>query len=143
MRVIFILNHFITGASTIIKGYQFFDDFICGYLLLYGDARKLIALREIGARRFLCFLDLDKISSVYCDYKENSGKSLGRDLKMKKDNFKTILKYFEKEGSLKKFSLTNVFDGREQIEYQVNNEHLWDSLRKHYAVKRSRHRMVI
>ena len=84
--------------------------------------------------RFLCFLDNDKFSSAYCDYKEKDGKTLDRESKKRKDNFKNSLKHFEDKKLLKKFSVTKYTNGKEHVNYEVKDDHLWDKLKTYYSV---------
>ena len=122
-------------------GYKFFDEFLFGYLLT-SDDNALIKLREEGASRFLCFIDINKCSSAYCDYKAKDGKTLDRKLEKRKDNFKNCLEYFKDKKLLERFCVLKYANKKEDIHYQVNDNHLWDILKRYYPVERSVHMVI-
>ena len=94
----------------------------------------MLALKEDGRR--LRFLDIDKIDTIYFGYKEENG--TGEKRYTGKDHFANSLAYFEKEGSLKKISYRkNYKHNKQRIEYQVNDDNLWDSLARKYLVEES------
>jgi DNA-binding MarR family transcriptional regulator len=93
-------------------------------------------LREKNRHCFLHLNDIDKISSIFCDFKEESGRKLRRDIKLRKDRFRSYMKEFEKKELLEK-----VGDGTDYkkkfIKYEVKNMEIWDSLKMNYSIQRN------
>jgi hypothetical protein len=119
------------------KSNGFFDSFVPGYLAKRPEARELVKLKEDGGRFFLRFNDLNKMSLIYCDFKQENGKILNRDERRRKDNLKNTLVLFEKEGSLKKIAAGTDFEhGKDYLKYEVTNDELWRSLIRKYSLQR-------
>ncbi|CAB4032113.1 Hypothetical predicted protein, partial [Paramuricea clavata] len=95
------------------------------------ECENLVEVTE--SRRVLHFKDLDKISVVYCDFKEQNGKALNRDSRSRKDNFKNILNMKIRNGCLQKFG-NGTEDGKEFLKYEVKNQEWWNSLTRSYTV---------
>jgi hypothetical protein len=115
----------------------FIDHFILGFLLHFGtqEQRLLIQLKvDRRERRVLLFPNIDGISSLYCDFKEENGRRLSRDLKDRKDNFKAIMRQQENAGFVKNIG-NGTGDGREYLKYKVLNDDLWRALSTKYSVK--------
>jgi hypothetical protein len=55
---------------------NFFVSFICGHLAKHTEAHHLVKLNEDRQRFVLRFDDIDKINSIYCDFKNKNGKIL-------------------------------------------------------------------
>ncbi len=111
----------------------FFSHFVCGYLANHADVRQLVKLKE--DRSVLRFNDVDKITCIYCDYKQANGKTLKRDLKKRKDNFKNIMSQFERDGLLKRVGGGTDYD-KEYLKYEIKDRKLWLSLTRNYSVPR-------
>ena len=94
------------------------------------DARYLVKLEE-DSRRFLSYVDIPRITSIYCDYKENNGngRQLNRNMKQRKDNFKNTMALSEKNGLLHKVGWGTEF-GKEYLKYEIYDKGLWNSLQK-------------
>jgi hypothetical protein len=115
----------------------FIDNFILGFLLRLGtqEQRLLIQLKvDRWERRVLLFPTIDGISRRYCDFKEENGRPLIRDLKNRKDNFKAIMRQQENAGFVKNIG-NGTGDGREYLKYEVLNDDLWRALSTKYSVK--------
>ena len=109
--------------------------FVNGHLANHADARSMVTLKEDQSRRYVRLMDLDKISSIYCDYKEENGTKLKREPKKRKDNLKNVFAHFEKEGLLQKISFGKDCEhDKEHIKYEVKDKHLWNSLSRNYSV---------
>ena len=85
------------------------------------------------SRRVLHFKDIDKISVVYCDFKEQNGKALNRDRRSRMDNFKNILNMKIRNGCLEKFGNGTEY-GKEFVKCGVKNQEWWNSLTRSYTV---------
>ena len=131
---------FFIGSDPRAKSNSFFPSFVCGYLANHVEARHLLKLKE--DRSILRFNDIDKISSIYCDYiLYEKGRTLKRDLKSRRDNFLKIMVQFENDGLLKNIGSGRDY-GKEYLKFEVKNSELWHSLTKEYSVWRNP-RMVI
>ncbi len=122
----------------------FMHRFVCGHLAQHSEARDLVKLKEKDQRHFLRFTDVDKMSLIYCDFKEqNDGKNLKRDLKSRKDNMTKTLALSEKDGSLKKvFGGTDFEHSKEHLKYEVLDSELWRSLKKNYSLPKNPHMVI-
>ena len=128
------------GSGPKAKSNSFFPSFVCGHLAKHVEARHLVKLKEY--RSILRFNDIDKISSIYCDYiYKEKGKTLKRDLKSRRDNFLKIIGQLENDGLLKNVGSGKDY-GKEYLKYEVKNSEMWHSLTKNYSVPRNP-RMVI
>ena len=87
----------------------------------------------IDDRRGLHLKDLDRISDIYCDFKEAKGKTLSRDLKSRKDNLKNVLKLKITGNWIERFG-NGTEDGKEYLKYEIKNQELWQSLTGRYPV---------
>ena len=126
--------YYFLGSCSNAESKGFFRGFVCGHLANHDDARHLVKLKE--DRCILRFNDVDKISSIYSDFKEANGKILNRDLKNRRDNFKKIIKeQFEKGGLLKKVGKGTEY-GKEYLKYEIKDSELWHSLTTKYSVQR-------
>jgi hypothetical protein len=77
----------------------------------------LVKLKE--DRSILRFNDIDKISSIYCDYiYKEKGKTLKRDLKSRRDNFLKIMVQLENDGLLQNVGSGKDY-GKEFLKYAV------------------------
>lgn len=112
----------------------FFTSFVCDRLANHVEARDLVKLNEDDGRFFLYFNDIDKMSLIYCDFKQQiGGKELKRDAKSRKDNLKNTLALSEKNGSLKKVaSGTDHEHHTDYLKYEVMNSELWHSLTSNF-----------
>ncbi len=96
----------------------------------------MVKLKEDRDGYFLRFNDVEKITSIYCDFKQANGKGLKRDLSKRKDNFKKIIKeQFEKLGKLEKVG-QGTERGKEYLKYEIKDSKLWQSLTTKYSVQR-------
>ncbi len=100
----------------------------------------MVKLKENGF--VICFNDVDKITIIYCDFKEGKGRKLSRDPKKRKDNFKNILSQLEKEGSLEKVGNGKEY-GKEYLKYEIKNSAMWHSLTRNYSVQRKSRMQVL
>ena len=135
------------GSSLNVKSSTFWDVFICDYLAKHAEADlvtvKLKAKERRSARRLFCLNDIDRISELYCNFKEKNGKTLKKDPKKRKDNLKNILAINEKEGRLTKCTSGTHYDNkREYLKYEVNDDRFWNFLERNYTVQRTP-RMVL
>jgi hypothetical protein len=104
----------------------------------------LVTLKEDSQRSIVLFNDIDKINSIYCDFKkENSGILTGilngifnRNSKKRKDKFKNLLALLEKEKLLEIVGSGTEYDKemKEYLKYEVKNGQLWYSLTQNYKV---------
>ena len=102
----------------------------------------MVKLKEDDGSSFLRFNDVDKITSIYCDYREENGKVLDRNLKKRKDNFKNSMALFEKYGYLKKVGFGMEFE-RKILKYEIKDEKMWQSLKRNYSVPRNSHTVIV
>lgn len=136
----FFVFHFI-GSSSKQPSDRFFHEFVCDYLAKHAEARYLLKLKEDGLR-LLRFNNIDKITWIYCDYKEKyHSRILSRDFKKRKDNFKNIIAPLEKEGSLKKVGNGTEF-GKEYLKYEIKKNELWHLLTRNYSVQRKSNKVI-
>ena len=118
------------------KSNEFFLFFVCDYLLKVANAGDYVELRENPA--VLHLKDLDKISDIYCDYKDQkttSGKKLNREKKNRLDNIKNTIKLYEKgqAPSLKKVG-NGVMYGKEFLACEIKDSALWCSLKRSFRL---------
>ena len=111
-----------SGSFSKAKNDEFLD-FLCDYLAKREECRNLVKVKTKEGRQFLYFKDFDNISNLYCDFKEQSGKPLKRDLRTRKDNLKNILRLKEKNSCLKKIGYGTIYDkdDKEYVKYEVEN----------------------
>ncbi len=124
--------YYFLGSCSNAESKGFFRGFVCGHLANHDDVRHLVKLKE--DRCILRFNDVDKISSIYSDFKEANGKILIRDLKNRRDNFKKIMSQFEKGGLLKKVGGGIDYD-KEFLKFEIKDSGLWCSLTSNYSVQ--------
>lgn len=101
------------------------------------DAEQLIKFKS---GHIMYLKDVDKISEIYvCDFKEKQhGKTLAKDPKRRKDNFKNSLHMYEKKGSIKKLEQGTKFkEGKQFLKYEVKDPDLWNLLQVSYSVQRN------
>jgi hypothetical protein len=109
----------------------------------------LVTLKEERRRFVLRFNDIDKINSIYCDFKNENGRILtgilnvlfNRKSKKRKDKFKNLMALFEKEGLLEMVGSGTEYD-KEYLKYVVKDGELWYSLTSNYAVQRSLRKVI-
>ncbi|CAB4012140.1 Hypothetical predicted protein, partial [Paramuricea clavata] len=117
------------------KSKNFFSGFVCGHLAKHVEARHLVKLKE--DRFILRFNDIDRITSIYCDYiYKEKGKTLKRDFKNRRDNFLKIVGQLESDGFLKNVGSGKDYD-KEFLKFEVKNSGMWHSLTKNYSVPRN------
>ncbi len=124
------------GSCLNAESNDFFRDFVCGDLANHAEVRHLVKLNEDCNGCFLRFNDVEKITSIYCDFKQANGKGLTRDLSKRKDNFKKIIKkQYDELGKLEKVA-HGTERGKEYLKYEIKDSKLWQSLTTKYSVQR-------
>ncbi len=118
------------------KSNEFFLFFVCDYLLKVANAGDYVELRENPP--VLHLKDLDKISNIYCDYKDqkpNSVRKLNREKKKRLDNIKNTIKLYEKgqPPSLTRVG-SGVMYGKEFLMCEIKDEALWLSLKQSFSL---------
>ena len=115
-------------------------NFLCNFLASHDEGRDLVEIIE--SRCGLHLKDLDRISDIYCDFKEKVKlKILSRDLNSRKDNLKNVLKLKVKGNWMERFG-NGTEDGKEYLKYEIKNHELWQSLTGKYSLVKPP-RMVI
>ena len=112
---------------------MFFDDFVCGHLAKDVEARRLVTLKEQGL--ILRFNNVDIISSIYLDFKNEDSRKSKFVWKKNNKNLEDIMARFEEEGLLEKVS-AGIKRDEKYLKYKVKNDKIWSSLSKKYSVQR-------
>ena len=114
--------------------------FICGFLLKHPEARDLVTLEIKDGRRVLRFIDVEKVTEIFYDYKEKIGET-DRVTKERKDNFKKLMTEFERQGLLESAGFGYEFK-KEFLMYEVKDDALWSLLERNYLAPRSSHMVL-
>ena len=138
------MSHFI-GSRSKVKENGLVASFVCGHLAKHAEAQHLVTLIEDQDRFVLRFNDIDKISSIYCDFKQENDRTLRRlfkkmwqrKSKKRKDKITKLLAQFKKEGLLEIVDGGASWYDKNYLEYEVKNRELWHSLTRNYSVQRN------
>jgi hypothetical protein len=113
----------------------FLDDFVCDHLAKHAEAQHLVTLKEKGL--ILRFTNVDKINSIYWEFKKGDSRKWKSHLQKKKKCLKKIMEKFEKKGLVKNVGAGIKCDEK-YLEYEViKNSTIWGSLSKKYSVQRN------
>lgn len=123
---------------------KFFTSFVCDHLAKHVEARNLVKLKE-DKGCFLYFNDIDRMSLIYCDFKEQvESKNLNGNAKSGKDGLKNTLALSEKDGSMMKVASGKDHKRHtEYLKYEIMNSELRHSLRKNFHAIQKNRRMVM
>ena len=113
----------------------FLDDFVCDHLAKHAEAQHLVTLKEKGL--ILRFTNVDKINSIYWEFKKGDSRKWKLHLQIKKKCLKKIMAKFEEKGLVKNVGAGIKCDEK-YLEYEVKNSTIWGSLSKKYEVKNSK-----